>query len=134
MPGEGGGSSAFHAALGRAEAQVDGIAGAAQANLATCESVLGTVRELAEQVDRAASALEAARGRAGTFLGVSESLLELTASSGVNTADTPYIEGITLSPSSKDSSWTVSSSSHDPEKFHLSEEVAAPSEAKGSGS
>jgi methyl-accepting chemotaxis protein len=92
VPGEGGGASAFHAALGRAEAQVDGIAGAAQANLATCESVLGTVRELAEQVDRAASALEAARGRAGTFLGVSESLLELTASSGVHTADTPYIE------------------------------------------
>ncbi|RPH42863.1 MAG: chemotaxis protein [Burkholderiales bacterium] len=92
VPGDGLGTSAFHAALGRAEAQVDGIAGAAHANLATCESVLGTVRELADQVDRAAGALEAARGRAGTFLGVSESLLELTAGSGVHTTDTPYIE------------------------------------------
>jgi methyl-accepting chemotaxis protein len=84
--------SAFHAALGRAEAQVDGIAGAVHANLATCESVLGTVRELAGQVDRSAGALDAARARAGTFLGVSESLLELTASSGVRTPDTPYID------------------------------------------
>jgi methyl-accepting chemotaxis protein len=54
--------------------------------------VLGTVRELAGQVDRSAGALEAARARAGTFLGVSESLLELTASSGVRTPDTPYID------------------------------------------
>lgn len=86
------GASAFQAALGRAEAQVDGITGAARANLVSCKSVLSTVQELSGQVDRAAATLEATRARAGTFLGVSESLLELTASSGVRTGDTPYIE------------------------------------------
>ncbi|MFM1988017.1 MAG: hypothetical protein RJA99_974 [Pseudomonadota bacterium] len=86
------GDSAFHGALGRAEARVDEIAAAARENVAGCESVLATVRALAGQVDETAAALDAARTRAGTFLGVSESLLELTADSGVHTADTPYIE------------------------------------------
>ncbi|MEI7446971.1 MAG: methyl-accepting chemotaxis protein [Burkholderiales bacterium] len=91
---DGSGDSAFHAALGRAESKVVDIADAARENVAACESVLGTVRALAAQVDDTAAALEAARGRAGTFLGVSESLLELTADSGVRTVDTPYIETV----------------------------------------
>jgi methyl-accepting chemotaxis protein len=89
---DGRGDSGFHASLGRAEARVAEIADSANRNVAICTSVLDAMQALAGQVDTTARALEQARGRAGTFLGVSESLLELTASSGVRTVDTPYIE------------------------------------------
>jgi methyl-accepting chemotaxis protein len=89
-----GNRSAFHRALGEAESRVGDIAVAARQNLASCESMLGSVHELAAVIDENARALEGARARAGTFLGVSESLLVLTADSGVRTVDTPYIETV----------------------------------------
>ena len=84
--------SAFHAALGNAESRVDEIAEAATRNVESCGAMLASVRALAEQVGTTARALDEARQRASTFLGVSESLLEMTAASGVRTPDTPYIE------------------------------------------
>lgn len=84
--------SAFHAALGRAESSASEIAVAAHQNVSSCASVLDSVRELARQVDATAQSLSGARERAGAMLGVSESMIELTASCGVQTPDTPYIE------------------------------------------
>jgi methyl-accepting chemotaxis protein len=84
--------SAFHASLVRAEARVADIAQAAHGNLETCATVLASVNGLAAQVDATARALADARTRANAFLGVSESLLEMTATGGVRTADTPYID------------------------------------------
>jgi methyl-accepting chemotaxis protein len=89
--GSGAGGS-FHAALGVAEARVGDIAVAARQNLGVCSTMLGSVRELVAQVESTARTLEQSKARSRTFLGVSESLLELTASCGVRTIDTPYIE------------------------------------------
>ncbi|MFZ4759399.1 MAG: methyl-accepting chemotaxis protein, partial [Burkholderiaceae bacterium] len=65
-----GNRSAFHRALGEAESRVGDIAVAARQNLASCESMLGSVHELATVIGENARALEGARARAGTFLGV----------------------------------------------------------------
>jgi methyl-accepting chemotaxis protein len=89
---DGGTESAFHAALGQAEGRVAEISVAARQNLVTCGSVLDSVRLLAGQIESGAASLDAARRQAGAFLGVSESLIELTASSGARTVDSPYIE------------------------------------------
>jgi methyl-accepting chemotaxis protein len=47
---------------------------------------------LSSQVDQTARSLASARERTSAMLGVSESMIELTASCGVQTVDTPYIE------------------------------------------
>jgi methyl-accepting chemotaxis protein len=86
--------SAFHAALGRAESSVGDIAIAARRNVETCGTLLGSVRTLAGQLEATGQSLGRARQQAGTFLGVSESLIELTASSGARTIDSPYIETV----------------------------------------
>jgi len=84
--------SAFHAALGRAEASAGEISVAADQNVSSCASVLESVRALSSQVDQTARSLALARERTSAMLGVSESMIELTASCGVQTVDTPYIE------------------------------------------
>jgi methyl-accepting chemotaxis protein len=84
--------SAFHAALARVEASSQRIATVAHANVDTCASVLGAVNVLSGQVDSTAMALVGARTRAVAMRGASESMIELTASSGAHTVDTPYIE------------------------------------------
>ena len=84
--------STFHAALARAEASTQRIASAAHENVDTCASVLGAVNVLSGQVDSTAQGLAGARTRAVGMLGASESMIELTASSGAPTVDTPYIE------------------------------------------
>jgi methyl-accepting chemotaxis protein len=84
--------SAFHAALARVEASSQRIATAAHENVYTCASVLGAVNDLSGQVDSTAMALAGVRTRAVAMLGASESMIELTASSGARTVDTPYIE------------------------------------------
>ena len=93
-------ASSFHQALTQAEGTVADIAVAAQRNLSICGTVLESVRALSNQVDATARSLGQARQRAGTFLGVSESLIELTASSGVQTVDSPYIEAVLVASQS----------------------------------
>jgi methyl-accepting chemotaxis protein len=91
---DGGTESAFHAALGRAESSVAEISVAARRNLSTCGTALDSVRLLAERIEAGAASLGAARQQADAFLEVSESLIELTASCGARTVDTPYIEAV----------------------------------------
>lgn len=85
-------ASRFHQALGRAEVSAERITAAAEQNVQGCASVLEAVRDLASGIAQTADSLIDARARAGSLLGVSESLIERTASSGVRTVDTPYIE------------------------------------------
>jgi len=94
LDGDAGSQSAFHAALGTAEARVGEIAVAARQNLADCGSVRGSVHSFQQQVETNVAALGHARERSGTVVSVAESLLELTASSGIQTVDTPYIERV----------------------------------------
>jgi methyl-accepting chemotaxis protein len=91
---DGGLSSPFHRALHRAELSVDQIAVAARHNAETCSTVLDSVRRLARQVEGTTESLTTAKHSATSLLGVSESMIELTASSGVETVDSPYIERV----------------------------------------
>ena len=79
----GGLSSPFHRALHRAELSVDQIAVAARHNAETCDVVLESVRRLARQVEGATDSLTEAQHTATALLRVSESMIELTASSRV---------------------------------------------------
>jgi methyl-accepting chemotaxis protein len=56
--------------------------------------VLDSVRRLARQVEGTTESLTGAKHSATSLLGVSESMIELTASGGVETVDSPYIERV----------------------------------------
>jgi methyl-accepting chemotaxis protein len=71
--------------------EIDGIAKAATANLANCDSVIDELRNLATGVDLSSTELKRADDRVARLLNLSESLIELIADSGVETADTPLI-------------------------------------------
>jgi len=85
-------SDTFDAAVSEVERGVAEIADAAQKNLTGCAGVLDSVRGLSDQVARNATALQNARKRSESFLSLSESLIELSAESGLRTEDTPFIE------------------------------------------
>lgn len=85
-------SETFHAAVSEVERGVGDIAAAAQKNLAGCADVLASVGGLSKQVATTATALQHARKRTESFLSLSESLIEMTAESGIHTEDTPFIE------------------------------------------
>lgn len=82
----------FHATVSEVEHGVQDIAHVAEQNLAGCARVMQTVGGLSEQVDGTARALQDARAKTEGFLGLSESLIEMTAESGIRTVDTPFIE------------------------------------------
>jgi methyl-accepting chemotaxis protein len=71
--------------------KIDGIAKAATANLAHCDSVIGELGDLATGVDLSSNELKRADDRVAALLNLSEGLIELIADSGVETADTPLI-------------------------------------------
>jgi methyl-accepting chemotaxis protein len=82
----------FDAAVSEVERGVSDIAVAAKQNLTSCADVLNSVGGLSEQVASTAAALQTARKRTEGFLTLSESLIEMTAESGIRTEDTPFIE------------------------------------------
>ncbi len=84
----------FRAALVRSEAQASEVVQASAQNVRCCEDVLESVRSLAVQSHASADAIAGTRRKAEKFLGLSESLIELTAESGVLTEDTPLIEAV----------------------------------------
>jgi methyl-accepting chemotaxis protein len=71
--------------------KIDGIAKAATANLAHCDSVIDELGDLATGVDLSSNELKRADDRVAALLDLSEGLIELIADSGVETADTPLI-------------------------------------------
>ena len=83
--------SAFQVSLAQAERSVADIAAAAQGNLQACRSAAERVRALETGTTDMAGALETARAAANHFREISEALIELTAQSGCQTEDTPYI-------------------------------------------
>jgi len=74
--------------------EINGIAKAATANLAHCDSVIGELDELAAGVDLSSTDLKRADQRVAGLLDLSEALIELIANSGVETADTPLIRAV----------------------------------------
>jgi methyl-accepting chemotaxis protein len=71
--------------------EINGVARAATANLAHCDSVIGEVDELAAGVDLSSTDLKRADERVARLLDISEGLIERIADSGVETADSPLI-------------------------------------------
>ena len=70
------------------------IAHASRQNLAICVQTSVRMREMAGQVMATAGTLTEARQDTLEFLAVAESLVELTADTGLATTDTPYIEAV----------------------------------------
>lgn len=89
--GSGAKDETFHAAVSEVERGVNAIAAVAQKNLAGCAGVLDSVNGLSQQVESTAKALQNARKRTEGFLDLSEALIEMTAESGIETEDSPYI-------------------------------------------
>ncbi|HEU0202237.1 MAG TPA: methyl-accepting chemotaxis protein [Burkholderiaceae bacterium] len=88
------GDASFHAAFARVEAAVKSIAAAAEQNVASCTTALESVEGLAGQVAQTVRSMDGAKQRAAHFLGASERLIELSADSGAETEDTPFITKI----------------------------------------
>ncbi|MGO8915577.1 MAG: methyl-accepting chemotaxis protein [Stellaceae bacterium] len=83
---------------GRAIAELDGEAGriaeAAQAIGTSCATLVARVEEMASGGVESSRSLEAATGRVHKLLSVSETLIGLTATTGVAIADTPFIDAV----------------------------------------
>ncbi len=71
--------------------EIDGVAKAANSNLAHCDMVIDEVTHLAKGVDLSSVDLKHADERVAKLLELSESLIALIADSGVETSDTPLI-------------------------------------------
>ena len=80
-----------HGRLDAVAADVERIASAARASQQVCEALSQRMGEIQSQVDATARSLDGALQRTGTFLTISEQLLETVADAGVETADTPFI-------------------------------------------
>jgi methyl-accepting chemotaxis protein len=74
--------------------QIDAIAHSAAANLGHCDTMLGELGELATGVGLSSANLKQADKRVEALLGLSETLVEFIAESGVETADTPMIRAV----------------------------------------
>lgn len=85
---------AFRSAFGAVAAKIHHISSQADGNLTACGNVLNEVQALDKDVDASSGMLEASRSRAHGLLGLSESLIEITAQSGVETEDSPYIDAV----------------------------------------
>jgi methyl-accepting chemotaxis protein len=71
--------------------EIDGVAKAANSNLAHCDMVIDELRNLAQGVELSSTDLKDADRRVANLLETSEGLIELIANSEVKTADTPLI-------------------------------------------
>jgi methyl-accepting chemotaxis protein len=75
-------------AVGR---EIDGVTKAATSNLAHCDMVIEELDHLAKGVDLSSTDLKSADDRVAKLLDLSEGLIELIATSGVETSDAPLI-------------------------------------------
>ena len=71
--------------------EIDGVTKAATSNLAHCDMVIDELDNLAKGVDLSSTDLKTADERVAKLLDLSEGLIELIASSGVETSDAPLI-------------------------------------------
>ena len=84
--------SQVHLALRGAEAAVHRIVTAAGESAELCQVIQSQVSDMGQEVQTVRDALGDAVGRSERVLGVSERLMEVIATCGMETADTPYIQ------------------------------------------
>ncbi|MFM7344218.1 MAG: methyl-accepting chemotaxis protein [Tagaea sp.] len=70
------------------------IAGAVHENEARATKVLGAVRAVGEGVTTSSKAIDGAKERIGRLVSMGERLIQITAASGVETVDTPFIAAV----------------------------------------
>ncbi|KQV83066.1 methyl-accepting chemotaxis protein [Rhizobacter sp. Root1221] len=86
---------AVHKALAEVETGVSSINGAADRSREVCDGLNGQMSEIETEMNRSSHALDSAMTRSEAFLKVSEHLIELVAECGIETEDTPFIQGVT---------------------------------------
>jgi methyl-accepting chemotaxis protein len=91
--------SAFRTSFGEVSEKIHQITQHAQSNLNTCDTVLSATQALNGNIAASNKTLQAAQNRAHGLLSLGEQLIEITAESGVETEDTPYIETVTQAAS-----------------------------------
>jgi methyl-accepting chemotaxis protein len=84
----------FHGALGDVQGAVSSIIAAAEQSRTICAGLDSQMAGIAAEMGQTGRALGAAMKRSEAFLGVSERLIELVAQCGIETDDTPFIEGV----------------------------------------
>lgn len=72
--------------------RIENVAQRAESNLKDCGAVDGAVRSMAAEVEHFEQAITEAARKSGRILSMSERLIKLTADSGAETDDTPFIE------------------------------------------
>ncbi len=87
QPGE------FHSALADVQGAVASIMRAAEQSRTICGGLDAQMAAIAAEMGQTGRALGAAMKRSETFLDVSEDLIELVAECGIETEDTPFIDG-----------------------------------------
>jgi methyl-accepting chemotaxis protein len=86
--------STFRSAFDQVEQRVHSITAAAERNRVSCDDVVNAFGDLSNGVGRSTVDLQRARSRTAELLLLSEQLIDLTAASGVETEDTPYINAV----------------------------------------
>ncbi|MBS0395635.1 MAG: hypothetical protein JSR54_13485, partial [Proteobacteria bacterium] len=82
----------FRSEFAAVEQRVAALAGRAEANAGDCSEVERAAHAMADEVTVFERSLAGAAGKAGRLLSMSEDLIEITAASGAETDDTPFIE------------------------------------------
>jgi len=85
----------FHRALADVQGGVTSIASAAVQSHAICGGLNTRMTEIEAEIHQTGRSLDAAMSRSGSFLKVSEHLIELVSQCGIETEDTPYIAAAT---------------------------------------
>jgi methyl-accepting chemotaxis protein len=85
----------FEREFGAVERSVQAMRQAAEGNVAACSRVLDSLQGLQQGAAASEQAAQHATAGAHALLKLSEELIELTADSGYETADTPYIAAVT---------------------------------------
>jgi methyl-accepting chemotaxis protein len=84
----------FHSAMSTVESKVSGIASAVTGSLGLCQEVLGEIDQFFEGVKKTAENLRRADERVGKALEEGEQIMNLVASAGLKTSDTPLMEAL----------------------------------------
>ena len=82
----------FHEQFDAVAKRIEDVAASADQSVADCARVDASVRSMAAEVSSIEKSIETAARKSENLLGVSERLIEVTASSGAQTDDTPFIE------------------------------------------
>lgn len=85
---------AFRSSFGAVADNIHQMSRHAQDNLAACKTVLSDTQAVNQDLANTNHTLGGVKNRAHELLGLSERLIEVTAESGVETEDTPYIDAV----------------------------------------